>query len=142
MRFERRIARVDIERVARFCMDGVQMRRGPKGKLQLRNGLANQIRKVPKDAVDLPLFRKFQRSKFIIEFQGFARLDKDRLAGLRDGMNEARHAAFMLDFHRDDVSPLALCHDLFSNEFLTGEPPQDGTQASAKYFARRENFPA
>src|ERR1700732_4871929 len=51
--------------------------------------------------MDLGLFFIAQSDKFVVLLDGFERLAKDSLSAETGAVDDARHAAFLSDFHRD-----------------------------------------
>ena len=75
-------------------------------------------RHLQQDAMDLGLLFIQQADQFVVLLDGFERLDKDGLSAGTGAVNYALHAAFLLDFYRDDET---LAAD--GDEFVLHAPP-------------------
>src|SRR5258707_166734 len=79
--------------------------------------LADLARHLEEDAMNLGLFFIQQADEFVVLLDGFERLDKDGLSAGTGAVDDALHAAFLLDFYRDHET---LAAD--GNEFILHGP--------------------
>ena len=89
---------------------------------------ADLARHFKQDAMDLALFFIQQAHQFVILLDGFERLDKHGLSAGTGAVHHALHAAFLLDFYRDDEALAADGDQFVLHRAAFGEFPQVAAQ--------------